>query len=117
MKLPLLAAIVLSPCLSFAGTSPTAIPPEVTQQLSVMTTRLNLSQSQQDKIRPFLVEEWTKKQAIAGSTLSEAKKHDAIFANHRASLQKIKAVFTKEQMAKIEQEQDHPAPSSTSKGS
>ena len=115
MKISLLAAIAFLPCLAFAGTTTT--PPEVVQNLSVMTSRLKLSQSQQDKIRPILVAEWNKKQSIQDSTLSDKQKHDQIGANHRAALQKIKAVFTPAQMAQIEQEQDHPSTSSTHAGS
>jgi len=82
-----------------------------------MTTRLTLSQSQQDKIRPILVAEWNKKQSIESSTVSNQQKHDQEGANHRAALQKIKALFTTQQMALIEQEQNHPSPSSTNPGS
>jgi hypothetical protein len=82
-----------------------------------MTSRLSLSQSQQDKIRPILIAEWNKKESIENSTLSDKQKHDQEGANHRAALQKIKALFTPAQMALIEQEQDHPAPSSTRAGS
>ena len=82
-----------------------------------MTGKLSLSASQQDQIRPILVAEWNKKQSIESSTLSDSQKHDQVGANHRAALQKIKAVFTPEQMAQIEQEQDHPATSSTHAGS
>ena len=51
-----------------------------------------------------------------GGTQSDQQKHDQIGANHRAALQKIKAVFTSEQTAQIEREQDHPAGSSTRPG-
>ena len=117
MKTSLLAAIVFLPGLAFAGTISTVIPPEVTQELSVMTSRLNLSQSQQDNIRPILVAEWNKKQSLEKSTLSDRQKHDQEGANHRAALQKIKVLFTPEQMAQIEQEQNHPSASSTHPGS
>jgi hypothetical protein len=117
MKFPLLAAITLLPSLAFAGTSATTVPPEVTQELSVMTTRLKLSQSQQDKIRPILVAEVAKKNSIEASTLSDKQKHDEIGANHRAALQKIKVLFTPEQMAQIEQGMNHPSTSSTRAGS
>ena len=78
-----------------------------------MTTRLTLSQSQQDKMRPILVAEWNKKQSMENSTLSDKQKHDQEGANHRAALQKIKALFTSQQMALIEQQQNHPAPGPT----
>ena len=113
MKTSLLAAIAFLPCLGFAGTISTVTPPEVTQELSVMTSRLNLSQSQQDKIRPVLIAEWKNKQSIEHGTLSEKQKHNQIGANHRAALQKIKVLFTPEQIAQIEQEQNHPSASST----
>jgi hypothetical protein len=117
MKIPLLAATAFFPCLSFAGTISTVLPPDVIQELSVMTTRLTLSQGQQDKIRPILVTEWNKKQSIENSTLSDKQKHDQEGANHRAALQRIKVLFTSQQMALIEQQQNHPSPSSTNPGS
>jgi hypothetical protein len=117
MKTSLLAAIAFLPGFAFGGTISTVTPPDVTQELSVMTSRLHLSPSQQDKIRPILIAEWDKKQSIEKSTLSDKQKHDQIGANHRAALQKIKVLFTPEQMAQIEQEQDHPAASSTRAGS
>jgi hypothetical protein len=116
MKTSLLAVIAFLPCLGFAGTISTVAPPEVVQELSVMTGRLNLSPSQQDKIRPILVAEWNRKQTIENSTLSDKQKHDQIGANHRAALQKIKVLFTAAQMAQIEQEQDHPSASPTHPG-
>ena len=72
-----------------------------------MTSRLGLSQSQQDKIRPILATEWNKKTSIENSTLSEKQKHDQEGGNHRAALQKIKALFTPAQMAQVEQGQNH----------
>lgn len=113
MKASLLATIAFLPCLAFAEASSTTTPPEVTQQLSVMTGKLKLSQSQQDKIRPMLVAEWNKKQSIEKSTLSDKQKHDQIGANHRAACQQIKMVFTSEQMAQIEGEMNHSSPTST----
>lgn len=117
MKTFLLAAIAFLPCLGFAGTSPTATPPEVAKELSVMTGRLKLSQNQQDKIRPILVAEWNKKKSIESSTLSDKEKHDQIGASHRAACQKIKTLFTPSQMAQIEEEMNHPPASSTRAGS
>ena len=78
-----------------------------------MTDRLKLSQSQQDKIRPILVAEWNKKKSIENSTTSDKEKHDQIGANHRAACQKIKTLFTPAQMARIEEEMNHPPASST----
>ena len=112
MKPSLLAAIAFLPCIAFAGTGSTSTPPDVTQQLSVMTTKLKLSQSQQDKIRPILVAESNKKQSIEKSTLSDKQKHDQIGANHRAACQQIKKVFTPEQMSQIEDEMNHSSPTS-----
>jgi len=117
MRSPLfLATLALLPCVSFAEPVSTVIPPDVVQELSVMTSRLNLSQSQQDRIRPILIAEWNKKQSIEGSTVTDQQKHNQIGANHRSALQKIKVVFTPQQMAQIEQEQNHPSPSSTNPG-
>ena len=114
MKTSLLAAIAFIPCLAFAGS--TSTPPEVTRNLSVMTERLKLTQSQQDRIRPIMVAEWNKKQSIESSTLSDKKKHDEIGANHRAALQKIKTVFTPQQMAQINDDMNHHGPNSTNPG-
>ena len=80
-----------------------------------MTSRLHLTQGQQNEIRPILVAEFIKKKSIQDSTLSDKAKHDQIGAVHRAACQQIKKVFTPEQMAQIEQEQSHPTASSTSR--
>jgi len=118
MKTSLLAAIAFLPCLAFAGTNPTTTtPPEVTKELSVMTGKLKLSQSQQDKIRPVLVAEWNKKKSIESGTLSAKEKHDQIGANHRAACQKIKTLFTPAQMAQIEKEMNRSPASATRAGS
>lgn len=113
MKRSLLTTLALLPCFALAATSPTSIPPDVAHELSVMTTKLKLSESQQDRIRPILVAEFNKKQAIENSTLSDRQKHDQVGSNHRAALQKIKALFTPEQLALIEEDQNHPSTSST----
>lgn len=79
-----------------------------------MTDRLKLSTAQQDEIRPILVAEAEKKQSIVkDTTLTPLERHQQLGDAHRASLQQIKAYFTPEQMAQIEQGQDHPAPSPT----
>lgn len=115
MKSPLLASIVLFPCLTLAKTSPTTISPEVTQELEVMTSRLKLTQTQQDKIRPILATESDKKKDVQDKTnLSDKQKHDQIGAIHRAALQQIKAVFTPEQLALINEGMNHPSPTSSS---
>ena len=115
--LPVALFAVLSGLASAETTAPsTSIPAEVVQNLSVMTTRLKLTPSQQDRIRPILVEELRQKQLIEKSTLSDKQKFDQVGANHRAALQKIKAVFTPAQLAQIEDEMDHPAASSTNPG-
>ena len=101
MKAVLLAAIALLPCLAFAES--TTISPEATQELAVMTARLKLSVTQQNKIRPMLAAEFTKRQAVQDNTsLSDKQKRDRIGVIHRATCKQIKAVFTPEQMAKIE---------------
>ena len=94
----ILASLILLPGFSFAQAGG-ATPPEVAQELSVMTTKLNLSPDQQDRIRLILIDELEKRKAIEAGALSDKEKHDKIFANHRAALQKIKALFTPEQMA------------------
>ena len=74
-----------------------------------MTERLHLSQSQQDQIAPILVAEANKREAILDDTsLNDQQKHDQTGQVHRAALQQIKAVFTPEQLAQVEQGQDHP---------
>jgi len=79
-----------------------------------MTERLKLTPAQQDEIKPILVAEADKRKAIMGdTTLTPQQKHEQTGAVHRASLQQIKAFFTPEQMALIEQGMNHPAPSST----
>jgi len=66
--------------------------------------------------RPILVAEWKRSNRLRAARSADKKKHDETFANHRAALQKIKACSTPEQMAQIEQGQDHPQASSTTPG-
>jgi hypothetical protein len=117
MKTSLLAAVVFIPCLAFAGAASTTAPAEAIRELAVITHNLNLTQSQQDRIRPILVAEWEKRQAIQDSTLSDKQKHDQTGTVHRAALKQIKAVFTPAQMAIIEQGQNHSPTSPTSRTS
>jgi len=115
MKLSFLPLIFI-PCalLVAASTSPNNGIPQPTAELKVMTERLHLSQSQQDQIAPLLVAEAGKRKAIQDdTTLSDQQKHDQEGQVHRAALQQIKAVFTPEQLAQIEQGQDHPGISPT----
>ncbi len=88
--------------------------PDPTTELQVMTERIKLTPSQQAAIKPILVEEFKKRKAIEDSTsLTVQQKHDQTGVVHRAALQEIKVIFTPAQMALIEQQQDHPAASST----
>ena len=81
--------------------------------METMTTRLKLSQTQQDRIRPILASEAEKKKQVQDKTnLSDKQKHDQIGAIHRAALQQIKAVFTPEQLALINEGMNHPSPTS-----
>jgi hypothetical protein len=117
MKTPLIL-VALLPCLAYGdSTSPSTVGggvPEPTTELKVMTERLKLSQTQQEQIAPILVAESEKRKSIQDDTaLSPQQKHDQMGTVHRAALQQIKACFTPEQLALIEQGQDHPQPSST----
>ena len=119
MKTSLLAIFSFLPCLALADSSSTSTSPggvpDPTAELKVMTDRLNLSPSQQEAIKPILVAEADKRKSIEDdTTLSVQEKHDQTGEVHRASLQQIKALFTPEQMAQIEQGQAHPQPSPTS---
>ena len=106
MKAFLLAAIALLPCLAFAETTPIA--PEANKELSVMTTKLKLSASQQNKIRPILANEFAKRQAVQNNTsLSDQQKHDQIGSIHRAACKQIKTVLTPEQMTQVENDMNH----------
>jgi len=120
MKLPLLILAVF-PCTVLADspasslTSPNGGVPQPTAELKVMTERLHLSKSQQDEIAPILVSESDKRQSIQDDTsLSQQQKHDQTGEVHRAALQQIKALFTPEQLALIDQGQQHPQPGPTS---
>ena len=117
MKTALIVSLALFPCFGFAGTSPTTTVSEANRELAVMTTKLKLSPSQQNKIRPILVSEFSKRKSIEdNTTLSDKQKHDQIGTAHRAACQQIKTVFTPEQMAQIDEGMKHPSPtSSTSK--
>lgn len=115
MKAFLLAAIVVLPCLALAES--TTISPEATKELTVMTSKLKLSVSQQNKIRPMLANEFTKRQAVQdNTTLSDKQQHDQIGAIHRATCKQIKTVLTPGQMAQIENDMNHSSPT-TSTGS
>jgi hypothetical protein len=88
--------------------------PQPTAELKAMTEKLHLSQSQQDQIAPILVSESDKRKSIQDDTsLSDQQKHDETGEVHRAALQQIKAVFTPEQLAQIEQGQQNPQPGPT----
>jgi hypothetical protein len=109
MKLSLLPLVFL-PCVALAvSTSPNNGVPQPTAELKAMTEKLHLSQSQQDQIAPILVAEADERNAIQDDTsLTAQQKHDQTGQVHRAALQQIKAVFTPEQLAQIEQGQEHP---------
>jgi hypothetical protein len=95
-------------------TSPNGGVPQPTAELKVMTERLHLSQSQQDEIAPILVAEADQRTAIQNDpSLDAQEKHDQTGAVHRAALRQIKALFTPEQLALVEQGQDHPQPGPT----
>ena len=82
-----------------------------------MTERIKLTPSQQAAIKPMLVAEFKQRKAIEDITsLTAQQKHDQTGTVHRAALQEIKAIFTPAQLALVEQEQDHPAVSSTNPG-
>ncbi len=88
--------------------------PDPATEIQVMTERLKLSTSQQSAIKPILVAEYNDRKAIQDSqTLNEQQKHDRDGEIHRAALQKIKALFTPEQLALIEAGQTNPGPSPT----
>ena len=102
-----------------ATTSPTAPEakpniPDPTEELKVMTERLQLSPSQQTAIKPILVEEFNQRKAIEdNNSLTAQQKRDQTLMVHRAALQKIKVLFTPAQMALIEAGQNNPAPGPT----
>ena len=134
MKTTLLAVLSFLPCLAFADsttdsttTSPSTVSPTTTahspsvtdpnKELATMTQRLNLTPNQQDEIKPILVAEAQKREEIlSDTTLTSIQKHDQLGAEHRASLQQIKAYFTPDQMTQIEQGQNHHVASSTNPG-
>jgi hypothetical protein len=115
MKFALILLLSL-PCVAKADspTSPNGGVPQPTAELKVMTERLHLSQDQQDQIAPILVAEANQRTAIQNdSSLSVQEKHDQTGVVHRAALRQIKALFTPEQLAIIEQAQAHPQPGPT----
>ena len=72
------------------------------------------AKEQQDKIAPILVSEAKERKAVDDNMkLSPQEKMTQDGMIHRAALQQIKTVFTPEQMAQIEQGQDHPVASPT----
>lgn len=115
MKLPIIVLASL-PCVALADspTSPTGGVPQPTAELKIMTERLQLSESQQEKIGPILVSEADQRTSIQNDpSLTIQEKHDQTGAVHRAALKQIKALFTPEQLALIEQAQAHPQPGPT----
>jgi len=109
-----------SPAPHPATASPTAATganpdlPDPATELQVMTERLKLSASQQAAIKPILAEEFNQRKAIRESkSLNDPQKRDREGEIHRLALQKIKALFTPEQMALIEAGQNNPGPSPT----
>jgi hypothetical protein len=115
MKLPLLVlAFLPSLVLADSITSPSGGVPQPTAELKAMTEKLHLSLSQQNQIAPILVAEPAKRQSIQDdASLSAQEKHDQTGVVHRAALQQIKALFTPEQLALVEQAQAHPQPGPT----
>jgi hypothetical protein len=112
MKTSILVLLAILPSLAFAN--PTAGQPDPTAELAAMTQKLNLSSDQQSQIRPILVAEFDKRTSIqSDTTLTAQQKHDQIGVVHRAAFKQIRAIFTPEQMALIEQGQNHPLPSPT----
>ena len=102
-----------------SSTSPTTTEakpniPDPTEELKVMTERLQLSPSQQTAIKPILVEEFNQRKAIEdNNSLTAQQKRDQTLMVHRAALQKIKVLFTPAQRALIEAGQNNPAPGPT----
>jgi len=88
--------------------------PDPTEELKVMTERLSLSPNQQAAIKPILIAEFDQRKAIEDNkSLTVQQQHDQEGTVHRASLQKIKAIFTPAQMALIEEGMKNPSPSPT----
>lgn len=85
--------------------------PDPAQELATMTERLKLTPIQQNEIKPILVAEADKRKEIFNDKkLTPQQKHQLIGAIHRIALEKIKTVFTPEQITLIEQGMSHPAP-------
>jgi len=115
MKITPLIILGCLPCFALAETPSTTVSPEVTKELATMTANLKLTPEEQNKIRPILAYEASKKEAVdKNTTLSEKQKHDQVGTIHRAALQQIKKVFTPEQMKLIEDGMNHPGSSPTS---
>lgn len=75
-----------------------------------MTERIGLSQEQQDKIAPLLVEEAKSYKTIQHDhSLTPQEKQAKYGEVHRTTVRQIRTYFTPAQMAQIEQGQDHPA--------
>ncbi len=84
------------------------VPYDPTAILQGMTAKLKLSASQQDGIKPILIAEADKRKSIqADTTLSDKQKHDQIGVIHRAACQQIKVLFTADQLAQIDRDQNH----------
>ena len=112
--LPIILGFLPCVVLADSPTSPNGGVPQPTAELKAMTERLHLSKSQQDEIAPILVSEADKRKSIQDdTTLSDQQKHDQTGEVHRAALQQIKALFTPEQLALIDQGQQHPQPGPT----
>ena len=126
MKLPLLAILTLLPCVAWAQATtdsgstsstnqPTCSAPkhrwhhhDAAQQLQWLTTKLDLSSTQQGEIGPVLTSKDSQMKTIFHNTsLSKEQKHEQIKALMQSSKQQIESYLNPTQVQTFEQLHHH----------
>jgi Spy/CpxP family protein refolding chaperone len=87
-----------------SATSSAEASPEVTERLEKLSSGLNLTDDQKEKIKPILQGEVDKLQALRGdSSISDEQKESQAKQIHESAHSQIQSVLTPEQEQKLEQ--------------
>ena len=121
MKIPLLVTLAFLPCLALAQSTTDTTPPSGTapkewhhrhespeQQLAWLTTKLDLSTTQQGQIGPVLVARDKQLKAIReNTTLTEDQKHEQIKALIESTNQQIESFLNPAQVTQFKELHQH----------